>query len=174
MSVIINKVFNSNIYADGGSLFGKADEVTLPTIKAKNSDPHAPLGFVGEIDYAAGFEKMDGCKIKWNSYYKDAAKKFSNIYAGIKLQVRFNIEQYSGSTKTAEEPGVAYLTVRPMTLPGGNFKAKSPVEVETEFSCTYIKLELEGEEVYELDFEANIYKVNGIDLLAGYRANLGI
>jgi P2 family phage contractile tail tube protein len=174
MSTIINKVFNSNVYADGGSLYGKADEVSLPTVKAKNSDPHAPLGFVGEIDYAAGFEKMDGVKIKWNSYYADTISKFSNIYKAIKLQVRFNIESYEGNTRVSEQPGVAYLTVRPNDIPGGNFKAKSPVEPESNFSCTYYKLELNGVEIVEIDFEANIYKVAGVDQLANYRANLGI
>jgi hypothetical protein len=174
MGVVINKVFNANIYADGGSLFGKADEVALPTIKAKFSDPHAPLGFIGEIDYAAGFEKMDGTKIKWNAHYADAIKKFANIYQAIKLQVRFNIESYEGSTRIGQTPGIAYLTVRPMDIASGSFKAKSNVELETNLSCTYIKMELAGEEIYELDFEANIYKVAGVDTQATYRANLGI
>lgn len=170
----INKVFNANVYADGASFYGKADEFTLPTIKVKNADPHAPLGSIGEIDYAAGFEKMDGCKIKWNSYYPEAVKKFSNVYQGIKIQVRFSIEQYTGNTRTGQLPGVAYLTVRPNDLPGGGFKPKSNVELETNLSCTYYKLEINGVEQVELDFEAMIYKVDGVDLMAQYRANLGI
>lgn len=174
MGVTINKVFNANVYADGGSLFGMADEMNLPTVKAKNSDPHEPLGFIGAIDYAAGFEKLDGCKIKWNAHYASAVTKFSNIYQAIKLQVRFNIEQYEGSTRVNQIPGIAYLTVRPNDIPTGNFKAKSPVELETNLSCTYIKLEIGGVDQYEIDFEANIYKVAGVDQLATYRANLGI
>ncbi len=174
MSVVINKVFNANIYADGGSLFGMADEMNLPTIKAKTSDSHEPLGFVGSIDYASGFEKLDGCKIKWNAHYASAIQKFGNIYQGIKLQVRFNIEQYTGNTRTGQQPGIAYLTVRPIDIASGNFKAKSPVELESNLSCSYIKLEINGVEQYEIDFEANIYKVGGVDLLATYRANLGI
>jgi P2 family phage contractile tail tube protein len=174
MGNIINKVFNANIYADGSSFFGKADEVNLPGIKAKMSDPHAPLGAIGEVDYAAGFEKMDGCKIKWNGFYPEAIKKFSNIYQAVKLQVRFSIDQYSDNTRTGQLPGVAYLTVRPVDLPGGNFKAKSNPELETNLACTYIKLEINGVEQYELDFEAMIYKVDGVDLMAQYRANLGI
>lgn len=174
MGNIINKVFNCNIYADGGSFFGKADEVSLPTIKVKNSDPHAPLGFVGEIDYAAGFEKLDGCKIKWNGFYKEVMKKFSNIYQGIKLQVRFSIDEYQGSTRVNQIPGVAYLTVRPNDIPGGNFKAKSNPELESNLACTYMKVELDGEEQYELDFEAQVYIVDGVDLMAQYRSHLGI
>jgi P2 family phage contractile tail tube protein len=174
MSVVINKVFNANIYADGASFFGKADEVSLPSLKAKMGDTHAPLGGIGETDYPAGFEKMDGCKIKWNGYYPEAIKKFSNIYQAIKLQVRFNIEQYEGSSRIGQIPGIAYLTVRPTDLPGGNFKAKSTPDLETNLTCTYMKMEIGGEEQYEIDFEANIYKVAGVDQLATYRANLGI
>jgi P2 family phage contractile tail tube protein len=174
MGVQINKVFNANIYADGGSLFGKADTVDLPNIKAKESDAHEPLGFIGAMAYAAGFEKLDGCKITWNGHYASAVKKFGNIYQAIKLQVRFNIESYEGSSRTGQVPGIAYLTVRPMDLQGGKFKAKSSVELETNLFCSYVKMEIDGEEQYEIDFEANIYKVGGVDLLATYRANLGI
>jgi P2 family phage contractile tail tube protein len=174
MSVVINKVFNANIYADGGSLFGKADEVSLPTIKAKNSDAHEPLGFIGSVNYAAGFDPLDGCKIKWNGTYADSIKKFGNIYQSIKLQVRFNQESYEGSSRIAEQPGIVYLTVRPTDIQSGNLKAKSNIELESNLTCTYIKMEIAGEELYEIDFEANIYKVGGVDLLATYRANLGI
>ena len=174
MSVIVNKVFNANIYADGGSLFGMADEVDLPTVKVKESDAHEPLGGIGSIKYPAGFEPLDGCKIKWNGAYPLAIKKFGNIYQAIKLQVRFNIEQYTGNTRTGQLPGICYLTVRPQDLQSPKFKAKSNVELETNLSCSYIKMEIAGEEQYELDFEANIYKVGGVDLLATYRSNLGI
>jgi uncharacterized protein len=174
MGVQINKVFNANIYADGGSLFGQADEVALPTIKVKESDAHEPLGFIGAIAYPAGFEKLDGCKIKWNGHYASAIQKFANIYQSIKLQVRFNIESYEGNSRVGQTAGIAYLTVRPMDVQAGNFKAKAGVELETNLFCTYIKMEIGGVDQYELDFEANIYKVDGIDLLATYRAILGI
>ncbi len=174
MALVINKTFNANIYADGGSLYGMADEVNLPTIKAKTSDPHEPLGTIGAMDYPAGFEKMDGCKIKWNGFYPTAVKKFSNIFKAVKIQVRFAVEQYSGNTKIGELAAVAYLTVRPLDISTGNFKAKSPVELETNFSCSYIKLEIDGVEQYELDFEAQIYKVDGVDIYANRRAILGI
>jgi P2 family phage contractile tail tube protein len=174
MSVVINKIFNANIYADGGSLFGMADEFTPPSLKAKDGDAHEPLGFIGSIPYAAGFEPMDGCKIKWNSLYPNAAAKFSNIYQAVKIQVRFHVESYAGGSRIGQVPGVMYLTVRPKNLPALSHQAKTVSNYETELSCTYYKLEHNGVEIVELDFEANIYKVNGVDLNASERASLGI
>jgi P2 family phage contractile tail tube protein len=41
-------------------------------------------------------------------------------------------------------------------------------------NITYIKLMVNDETIYEVDALANIYRVNGQDLLAAYRANLGL
>ena len=172
MSITINKATNANIYVDGQNYLGKADEVNLPTPKSKNA-AHNPLGIIGELEYFSGFEKMEA-KIKWNSYYPDVIKKFSNVFKSIKLQVRFSVEQYEDGSRIGQIPGVAYITCRPNDLPGGNFKSKDNVELESNLSVTYYKLEIGGEEMVEYDAEANIYVVGGEDLLATYRAHLGI
>lgn len=172
MANVINKVTNANIYADGANLLGKADEMDLPTVKAKQA-AHSPMGTMGELEYPSGFEKMEA-KIKWNSYYPEVMKKFSNIYQSVKLQVRFSIEQYEGGSRTGQIPGIAYITCRSNDIAGGKFKSKDNVELETNLSVTYYKLELNGEEIIEFDAEANIYIVDGVDLLATYRSHLGI
>nr|WP_199082046.1 phage major tail tube protein [Pedobacter sp. ASV19] len=172
MGIVINKVINSNIYVDGANWIGKADEVNLPVLKSKTAS-HSPLGLIGELDYSSGMEKMEA-KIKWNSYYKEAIKKFSNFYQAVKIQVRFSIDQYEDGSRTGQLPGIAYLTVRPNDSPGGQFKAKDNVELESNLSCSYYKLEIDGEDIVEYDAEANIYIVDGVDLLAQYRANLGV
>lgn len=168
----INRATNANIYVDGANFVGKADEVTLPTPKAKESD-HNPLGVFGSLKYPTGIDNMDA-KIKWNSYYIEAIKKFANIFKAVKLQVRWSIESYSGNSKVGAVPAVAYLTVRPNDMPGGSFKSKDNAELESNLSVTYFKLEINGEEIMEIDVEANIYKVDGVDLLADYRAHLGL
>lgn len=172
MGININKATNANIYVDGANYLGKADEVNLPTPKGKNAG-HNPLGIIGELEYFSGFEKMEA-KIKWNSYYPDALKKFSNLYQSVKIQVRFSIEQYENGSKVGQVSGIAYMTCRPNDIAGGQFKSKDNVELESNLSVTYYKLEIDGQEIVELDAEANIYVVNGEDLLATYRAHLGI
>lgn len=172
MGVTINKVINANIYVDGANFLGKSDEVELPTVKGKNVS-HGPLAIVGDLEYNAGIEKMEA-KIKWNSYYPEVIKLFSNFFKATKIQVRFSVDQYENGTRIGELPGIAYITARPNDSPGGKFKAKDNVELESNLSVTYYKLEINGEELVEYDAEANILIVGGVDLLANYRANLGI
>lgn len=172
MGLTINKVTNANIYVDGANYLGKADEVNLPAPKGKQA-AHSPLGIMGELEYNSGFEKMEA-KIKWNSYYPEVIKKFSNVFQSVKLQVRFSIEQYEDGSRTGQVPGIAYITARANDIPGGNFKSKDNVELESNLSVTYYKLEINGEEMVEFDAEANIYVVGGIDLFATLRSHLGI
>ena len=57
--------------------------------------------------------------------------------------------------------------------PLGTFKQHENAEFSSGFSCTYIKQMLDGEELLELDYMANIFKVDGEDILADYRYNVG-
>ena len=41
--IAINRITNANVYIDGASLLGRAEEVELPQIKAKMSE-HKALG----------------------------------------------------------------------------------------------------------------------------------
>lgn len=171
-NISINRITNANVYADGKSLLGRAEEVTMPTVKYKNAD-HKALGMVGEMEYTSGIEKMEA-KIKWNSFYPDVMKKFANPFSGIKLQVRASMDVYEAGSRTRQVPVVLYLTVRPKEQPLGAFKAQDNVELENSLACSYCKLEIDGETITEIDVEANIWIVDGVDLLKEYRQNLGI
>ena len=75
--------------------------------------------------------------------------------------------------KIAEVPAVAYLSGTFKEFPLGNFKPQDNAEYETTMSVNYAKLVINGEEIFEIDVLANIYKVDGVDILAVYRANIG-
>jgi len=169
--ISINRLTNANIYLDGGSMLGRAEEINLPVLKAKMAE-HKALGMVGTIEAFAGFEKLEG-KIKWSSIYPDALKKTANPFRSVQLQVRGSVEAYASPGRTAEQPVVALLTVTFKSLPGGNYKQHDNVEMESEFIATYMKLTVGGEDVAEIDVLANIYKAAGQDVLAAYRANIG-
>lgn len=171
-NVTINRLTNANIYADGNSFLGRAEEINLPVVKFKTGD-HKALGMIGAIEYFAGIDKLEG-KIKWNSYYPEVLKKVANPFEAVRLQVRASLETYEGGSRTAQKPAVVYLTVSSRDFPLGNFKQHDNVELENNYGSTYCKLEIDGEEIVEIDLEANIFKVGGVDLLAEYRANLGI
>jgi len=171
-NVKINKVTNANIYADGASFLGRAEEVSLPVLKNKTAE-HKALGMIGTLEYVSGIDKLE-MKIKWNSFYVDVMKKAGNPYRAVNLQIRSSIEVYEGGTRVEEVPLKVFVKGQFKELPLGNFKSQDNVELESTLTCTYCKLEIGDEKIMEVDVEANIYIVDGVDLLAQYREHLGI
>lgn len=167
----IHRITNANVYLDGQGLLGRAEEVQLPTVKAKMVE-HKALGMVGTIEAFAGIEKLDG-KIKWASFYPDVMAKTANPFRAVRLQVRGSMAIMVGGSVSRQAPAVAQLTVAFKGLPLGTYKQHDNVELETDFTAYYVKLTVDGQAVIELDTMANIYKAGGQDLLAQYRANIG-
>ena len=171
-AININRLTNANIYMDGSSLLGRAEEVNLPSIVYKMAE-HKALGMVGTAEFFAGIEKME-TKIKWNSFYQEVMKKAANPFKSVNMQVRSSLENYTSGGKTGEVPVVCYMTAAYKGFPMGNFKQHDNVELESNLSVYYCKLEIDGNPIIEVDVTANIFKVDGVDVLAQYRANLGI
>lgn len=170
--VSVNRLTNANIYVGGSSKLGMAEEVQLPNIKHIMSE-HKALGMVGKFEFFSGIDKMEG-KIKWNSFYPDILKTFANPTQAVSIMVRGNLETWESAGKTGEVAAVVYITLTSKNFPTGTYKQHDNVEAETDFTCTYVKMEIDGKVVAEIDVLANIYKVDGVDILANYRANLGI
>jgi P2 family phage contractile tail tube protein len=172
MGLKINKVYDCNVYIGDESLHGQASEVTCPDIAAVMNEYKA-LGMVGSVELFNGFDKMEAT-IKW-TYPENAIKKAcADFLNPVELMVRSSKAVFQGSAQTGEIPVVIYLTGLPKKHQGGSFKPKEDTELESVFAITYYTEEVDGEEIVELDVLNNIYKVDGVDLLAERRQNLGI
>lgn len=167
----INRITNANVYLDGNSLLGRAEEVKLPTIKSKMAE-HKALGMVGTVEFFAGLEKMEAT-IKWASLYADVMKKAANPTKTVQLQIRGSLETQTGQGRIAEVPVVVMLTATFKSIPMGTFKQHENAEFETELTVYYAKMSINGVDIFEVDALENIYKVDGIDILATYRGNIG-
>jgi P2 family phage contractile tail tube protein len=172
MSIKTNTLTNANVYCEDKSMLGRAEEITLPEVNFTMTD-HKALGMIGVRQFPNGIDKLEG-KIKWNSFYDDAFKKFANPFKALRLMVRASVKIWEGGDLVDEKPYVVYLTVQTKKTPLGGFKQNDQVELENDISCTYIKVEYDGQLMMEVDVDNNIYNVAGEDLLATYRANLGI
>lgn len=171
-NIQINRVTNANIYMDGKSLLGRAEEINLPTVKQIMSE-HKALGMNGKFELPAGIDKLE-TRIKWNSYYKDVLIKAGNPDQSVNLQCRTSMKTWTSAGVSAEVPVVIHMTAQFKDFPLGNFKQHDNVELESNLNVTYCKLVVDGVELLEVDVLANIHKVNNVDMLAKYRANLGI
>jgi len=167
----VNRIVNANIYIDGANLLGRAEEVKLPDITAIMQE-HKALGMVGKIELPAGFDKLEG-EIKWNSLYEEAAKAMANPFKAVQLQCRSSIETYGPGGRIEEIPLATFLTVMFKKNPLGTYKQHDNAEFPSSFTATYIRQVVKGKDVLELDYLANIFKVDGTDLLATFRDNIG-
>jgi P2 family phage contractile tail tube protein len=168
-----NKLTNANLYSSGVSHLGKLEEIGLPAIKALYTE-HKALGMIGKIELPSGFDSMTG-KMKFNAVYPDLILEFGSPYVTRQVQVRGNLETYDSSGRIAEVPAVAFMTIRfKDVLPPITLKQNDSPELESEYSATYFRLEVDGLRVIEIDFFTNIFFVSDNDELANYRIALGI
>ena len=167
-----HRITNAAVYLDGTSFFGRASECELGSVKAVMSDFQG-LGMVGLIELPDGIDKLEG-KLVWNSKYADAAKKIATPFRTVQLQCRSNVEVHNSQGKVADLPLVTFLTVQFKEYQLGSFKPRENSTHETPFSAIYVKQLLDGEELLELDYLANIFRVGDVDQLDAYRQNLGL
>ena len=71
----VQRVTNANIYLDGNSLLGRAEEVELAWPRAKMVD-HKGLGMLGTAEFPAGIDKLEA-KVKWSSIYAEVLQATS-------------------------------------------------------------------------------------------------
>ena len=172
-AISINRITNANVYSSGNSLIGKVEEVKLPAIKGKTVEVKV-LGLAFDNELPAGFEKMTGT-MKFNAVYPELIEEFGSPFNTRQIQVRSSLESYDSSGRTSEVSVVAFLTVRfKDALPPIGLKQNDNPEQESEYSCSYYRLEIDGERMIEVDSLANIFFVKDVDELAQYRINLGL
>lgn len=167
----VSRVTNANIYVDGNSLLGRADEVELAFPKAKMAD-HKGLGMFGTAEFPVGIDKLEA-KVKWASIFPEVLSTLS-IFASHQFQVRASIEQYTSQGRIAETPFIGLMTGQ--FKDGGplNFKQHEQVDFPTTLVVYHCEYYILGIQYILYDVMANIYVINGIDQLIGFRANLGV
>lgn len=170
-AIKVNRLTNANIYVEGNSLLGQAEEVNLPEIQNTLSE-HKALGMIGKLELFSGIDKMEA-SIKWNSFYPDTLVQFADPRKALKIQVRSSLESHDSSGLVSEVPCVAFITGQPKNFPAGNFKQHDNVEATSKMTVTAYKLEIDGRVIVEYDALANIYIVDGVDIMATYRSNIG-
>lgn len=171
MSVTINQITNANIYLDGNSLLGHAKVVKLPEIEIEQIN-HKALGMVGTVELPAGVNALSG-EIQWDGFYPEVLAKSYNPFKNVQLMVRANVQVFNSQGLAAEEPMVCMLNAAFKKNPLGEYKPKEATEFTSEITVHSINQKVSGKELLFYDALANIYRVDGVDMLAKYRANVG-
>lgn len=172
MALTISKVQDANVYINGTSAHGQASEVSLPEIQFEKGEYKA-LGLMGVLKFFNGFSALEAT-IKWNYPDNDVQIACANPREAVDLMVRSSKCVYTSGSLSEEQPVVIYLKGTPNNHGLGTFKAKEDTDLSTKFDITYIKQEVNGREIVEIDIENNIFRIDGEDMLAQYKENLGL
>ena len=173
MAVNLKRLQEANVYLNGNSLLGQTEEIKLPDFTSKMSE-HKAVGMVASIELFAGIDKMNA-EFKWNSYFPNTLAAAANPFAAVDMQVRSSLRTFGGAGEvTGEVPVVVYLKGTFSKGATGTFKHHDPADIPTTMSVKYMRQVVDGKDILEIDAMNNIFKVNGVDLLAQYRQNLGI
>lgn len=168
----IRSLYNANVYLNGASTFLQTEEITLPEPKPVEID-FKSLAMIGKVKLPTGFDSMD-MKIKWNSFYPEVQTLMANIYQPILMQVRANSDIWVADQLIRRAPLKAFITCRPKGVAPLGIKHQDNSEIENNFSVSSYRLDYDGQTIFHLDLNANIYIVGGVDMLAEYRRNLGL
>lgn len=86
---------------------------------------------------------------------------------------RSNLQVFDARGLAAEVPMVTIMNVSFSKTTGGSLKNKEATEHSDTFQVYSIKQMVDGKEILFIDVFANIYRVNGQDVLQKYRTNIG-
>jgi len=171
MPAEFNKVTNANVYLEGRSLLGRCKSVDLPKVVTKTTEFEG-LGLYGSPEFPSGLDKMEAT-FEWTSFDETIWRRITNPFQAFDLQVRANVENWDSRGRASELPLVCLLK--------GNFKSvDSKIEHHekgtwtSQMTVLYYKIMFNGSDICEVDVLANMYLVDGVDLLSQYRSNLGI
>lgn len=171
MATTVKRMTQANVYLDNNSLIGKCEEVDAPDVMAIMVE-HKALG-MDKFELPAGLDKME-MRLKFNAFYGDILKLTANPYVSHNLQIRSSNETYVAGTRTVQAGVIWHVRGQFKKMPGGKYKQMDNVELETMLTVTRLKVEEAGQTLYEIDTMANIHIVDGVDIKAQYRNNLGI
>ena len=172
MAITISKVQDANVYVNGTSTHGQAQEVSLPEVQFNKSEYKA-LGLIGTAKFFNGIDAMEAT-IKWNYPENEVQIALSNPRKSVDLMVRSNKAVYINGDLSEELPVVVYLRGTSNNHGTGDYKSKEDTDMSSKLDITYLKEEVNGQAIIEVDVLNNIFRINGEDQLKDYKSNLGI
>ncbi|MGH7463423.1 MAG: phage major tail tube protein [Longimicrobiales bacterium] len=165
-----SKLKHFNVFADGVSHAGEAEEVTLPKLTRKLEEYRAG-GMNGPIDIDLGNEKLE-LEATYGGLMRTILKQYGVTVADAAL-VRF-AGAYQRDDTGAVDAVEVVVRGRHTELDFGNAKAGDNSQFKVKSSLSYYKLTVNGEVWIELDHINFIEIVFGVDRMAEQRRAIGL
>lgn len=170
-TIFPDKNINYAVYRDGNELIGTAT-VDLPELSYM-TDSISGAGLAGEIDspVTGHFQSMT-VTLNWRTIESEALKLL--YIDGAELTLRSSQQQYdSGSSKYVTKAIKIVLKTLPKTMSLGSLQPAASTDSTSELEVIYIKIDVGGETMVEIDKLNFICNIGGTDVLSQVRTDLG-
>ncbi len=169
---IPEKLNNFKVYRESAELLGLAD-VELPSLEYM-TETITGAGIAGEIESpTVGHYKSMTLKLKWRTFSVPAAALAGPALQQLDLRGSAQLLDVA-SGKFIQQAIKVFVRTAPKKGSLGKFEAGKPMDSETELEVVYLKVWIGEDEVIEIDKLGMICRIQGEDLLADVRANLGM
>ena len=167
--MIVDILRNVNMFVDGNGYVGRVDEVMLPKLTIKTEEFRAG-GMDAPVELDQGMEKLE-CTLTTSGVDQVLLERFG-VVIGEMVPVTFR-----GALRSEDatvKPAVAQVRGRVKEIDFGTWKPGEKVPMKAMIAVRYYKFELAGAILHEIDVEAMIRTINGVDQLAELRDALGV
>ena len=173
-NLIRGALVNYEVYAENeGSerLLGVAS-LDLPELENLSTDLKG-AGLLGEVSQAIiGHYSAMSITIHWRTIHADLTELAAPY--GHKVTFRGAIQNYdAGQNRVKISPVKITVNGTPNKASIGKFEPGEQTDSETELGITYLKIEVDGEELVELDQLNYVCRINGVDYVADVKDAVG-
>lgn len=159
-----------NVFADGVSLLGEVDEISLPKIAYKTEE-YIGAGMAAPIDILLHLQKME-MEITCAGWLRDAIKQFGLAKADGAMW------RFAGAYTVPDSGDVMAVEIimrgRFSEIDRGKGKVGGKTENKLKASITYYKESVDGQEKLEIDAIHFKFNVDGKDMLEKQRKAIGL
>lgn len=160
---------NLNLFVNGKGYAGQVEEYNPPKLTLKTEEFMAG-GMFSPVELTMAMEKLE-CDFSLICEDADILRQFGVTEGNqTPVTVRGHLESFDGTTT-----GIVHnLRGKFKEIDRGTWQAGQKKVVKTAVALTYYKETRGGQVIHEVDPVNMVFVVDGVDLLATARANLGI
>ena len=165
-----NSLKNFNVYVDGVSFAGVAEELKLPKLTRKMEE-YRGAGMDGPVQIDLGQEKIE-IEVTCSGFVVDAFKAYGST------KVNAVMLRFSGGYQRDDSADVIAVDIvvrgRYSEIDPGNAKSSDPGKATLKLALSYYKITVDSKDLIEIDLPGFIFKVDGEDRLEAQRKAIGL
>jgi uncharacterized protein len=160
---------NYNVFVDGRGYAGQTEDFTAPKLTLKTEEFQGG-GMFSPMDITMGAEKLE-CGFTLLSSDPYILGSFS-VVEGTQSQI--SVREVLESQDGTQTPQIHTIRGKVKEIDPGESKPGEKATTKVTVGCSYYKLTQGALVIHEIDVPNMVWIRNGVDMLAGTRAILGI